>query len=472
MRRAFLFLIFTAFGLQVLSQDKTSDSLKELINFSREDTTTVNWYILLTNSYLNANSSSNTNLDSYYVYAKKALDLSNKINWLRGRGACELLMSEYFSLEGNYPKSLSLKLSSLKIFQKLKDSTNIIQGLVRVGDLYTQVEDYNRSVGYLKEAYELAKVSGYLQGVFSSAWNLGINYIYLKIADSALIYCQELYQLSKSYSGNKESNLFYALFGLGKVHLLMNNTDLALSYLRGSLPHALNLNSTGMLWGIYNTFSDVFSKMGNADSSLFYSNKALGYALKRKKKNFELRQYKQLAELYKGRNNDSAVKYYQLYSQLRDSIFTAQKKNEMDNIISKEEERQREIVATELKAKEEHILNLQYAAIAIALITLITVFLLLSRTIIVKTKFIEFFGVLGLLAVFEFINLIVHPYLAHATNDSPLFMLLILIGIGALLVPLHHRIEKWMTKVMVEKNKKIRLDAAKKTIEQLGDKTR
>ncbi len=46
-------------------------------------------------------------------------------------------------------------------------------------------------------------------------------------------------------------------------------------------------------------------------------------------------------------------------------------------------------------------------------------------------------------------------------------MLLILIGIGALLVPLHHRLEKWVTKIMVEKNKKIGLAAAKKTIATL-----
>lgn len=46
-------------------------------------------------------------------------------------------------------------------------------------------------------------------------------------------------------------------------------------------------------------------------------------------------------------------------------------------------------------------------------------------------------------------------------------MLLVLIAIGAMLVPLHHRLEKWMTKIMVEKNKKIRLAAAKKTIAKL-----
>ncbi len=38
-----------------------------------------------------------------------------------------------------------------------------------------------------------------------------------------------------------------------------------------------------------------------------------------------------------------------------------------------------------------------------------------------------------------------------------------------MLVPLHHKLEKWITKIMVEKNKKIRLEAAEKTIRLLSD---
>ncbi len=37
----------------------------------------------------------------------------------------------------------------------------------------------------------------------------------------------------------------------------------------------------------------------------------------------------------------------------------------------------------------------------------------------------------------------------------------------SLLIPLHHKLERWITKIMVQKNKKIRLEAAKKTIQQL-----
>jgi len=104
---------------------------------------------------------------------------------------------------------------------------------------------------------------------------------------------------------------------------------------------------------------------------------------------------------------------------------------------------------------------------ALGLITFIILFLLLSHSIIANQKLIRFLGVIALLIVFEFINLFIHPYLSHATNDSPLIMLLVMVCIAALLVPVHHRLEKWISHRLVEKNKKIRLAAAKKTIEQL-----
>src|SRR5205085_9424281 len=124
------------------------------------------------------------------------------------------------------------------------------------------------------------------------------------------------------------------------------------------------------------------------------------------------------------------------------------------------------------KAKEERKRNLQYAAIALGLISFVILFLLLSHSIIANQKLIRFFGVVALLLVFEFINLYIHPYLSHATNDSPLLMLLVMVGIASMLVPVHHWMENWITHQLVEKNKRIRLAAAKKTIATLeGEQT-
>jgi CDP-diglyceride synthetase len=93
--------------------------------------------------------------------------------------------------------------------------------------------------------------------------------------------------------------------------------------------------------------------------------------------------------------------------------------------------------------------------------------LLLSHSVFVNEKWIRFLGVLGLLLFFEFINLYVHPYISEATHESPLYMLLIMVVIASLLIPFHHRIERWIKEKMVAKNKRRRLAAAKKTVARL-----
>jgi hypothetical protein len=42
-----------------------------------------------------------------------------------------------------------------------------------------------------------------------------------------------------------------------------------------------------------------------------------------------------------------------------------------------------------------------------------------------------------------------------------------MVSIAAFLIPIHHKLEHWMTQRLVEKNNRIRLAAAKKTIAEL-----
>ena len=135
-----------------------------------------------------------------------------------------------------------------------------------------------------------------------------------------------------------------------------------------------------------------------------------------------------------------------------------------------EQLRQQELVTGKIKAEEQRKQNIQFALLALGIIVFIILFLLFSRSIVANQTLISFFGVLGLLIVFEFINLLIHPWLASFTHESPVLMLLVLVLIASLLIPLHHRLEKWIKEKMTEKNKTIRLAAAKKTIEKLEKK--
>ena len=46
-------------------------------------------------------------------------------------------------------------------------------------------------------------------------------------------------------------------------------------------------------------------------------------------------------------------------------------------------------------------------------------------------------------------------------------MLITMVCIAAILIPVHHQLDKWVTQKLVEKNKRIRLAAAKKIIASL-----
>lgn len=111
--------------------------------------------------------------------------------------------------------------------------------------------------------------------------------------------------------------------------------------------------------------------------------------------------------------------------------------------------------------------NIQYTLIALGIITLVWLYLLQSHRFITGVKAIEFLGIIALLIVFELLNLILHPFLERITHHSPLLMVLGLLLIAVLLVPLHQKIEKWAITRLNAKNKRIRLAAAKRTIEQL-----
>lgn len=108
--------------------------------------------------------------------------------------------------------------------------------------------------------------------------------------------------------------------------------------------------------------------------------------------------------------------------------------------------------------------------IAFGLISFVIFFFLFSHSVIADQRLIKFLGVLSLLVFFEFLNLLLHPFLGEITHHQPWMMLSAMVVIAALIIPLHHKLEHWITHRLIEKNKLIRLTAAKKTIEQLeGD---
>ena len=294
--------------------------------------------------------------------------------------------------------------------------------------------------------------------------NLGVCYLNLNKLDSALKYLQRAYELSITIN---QWDLPYMLWNLGSVHSKLGNTLLAVSYFNMSIQMSEDSKRYRQLNFAYTGLAEHFQRMNQQDSCILYLKKALAAVQHTPFFFMSVKPAKILADIYEKNNCDSTLKYANIYKIANDSVFSNKINQQIQVMTFDEELRQQELTTEKLKADNQRKQNLQYALLALGIITFIILFLLLSRSFITNTKLIEFFGVIALLIVFEFLNLLLHPFLERITNHSPVLMLLALVCIAALLVPLHHKAEKWATAKLVEKNKQIRLAAAKKTIEQL-----
>jgi hypothetical protein len=127
-----------------------------------------------------------------------------------------------------------------------------------------------------------------------------------------------------------------------------------------------------------------------------------------------------------------------------------------------------EIAEQKRKEAETRVKNLQLAGIAIFIPSFFFLVLLLAK-IKVRSRTVEFLGVLSLLFLFEFILLLIHPYIGRWTHESQIWMILILVAIATILVPLHHKMESWMKeKLTARRREKLQPETAEIPLNDKG----
>ena len=401
-----------------------------------------------------------------------ALDLLSwfkKQNDIVGADYTELFIANVLAFKSDFSTSLNMALSILSRFEKRKDNYGIMASNNVIGLAYVFAKNYEQAFEYLKKGISLAQtlVANYN---LSRAYNdLGVAYALASMPDSGLLYAQKSVNLDKEMKDY--AHLGISLSTLAENYMAAKEYDIAIPFLRKSREYYStqkdNQNSFGFIY-VNNDFAQAFLGKKQYDSATYYahlsiqSSGPLGY------KEQTLRSYEYLYKSFEEtKEQDSVNKYFRLAMTAKDSLFSMEKTRNLEAMSFREQLRQQEAETEKQKAEDDRKQNIQFALIALGIITFIIFFLLLSRRHITNAKIIEFFGVIALLIVFEFLNLLLHPFLEGITHHSPVLMLLALVGIAALLVPLHHYLQKMITHKLVEKNKQIRLAAAKKTIEEL-----
>ena len=378
-------------------------------------------------------------------------------------------LGQGYRLLGNSIKALNYHHKAIAIAEKTNNLSVLAFAESQTAHIYRDREEYDKARSiYLSSTAHADKGNNEKIKAWAPS-NLGAVYLATNNLDSSLMYSQRAYEIFvrlKTISNNA-----FLFTNLGGVQSKLGNAALAISYFNMAINQSagspniryLNLACTGL--------AEHFQRNNQTDSCAFYARKAIAAVNNTSFFYLSSKPAKLLTDIYEKINCDSTLKYANVFKTAADSLNSSKINQQILLMTFEEDLRQQESAAEKIKEVQQRKQNIQYALLALGIITFIISFLLLSRKHITNTKLIQFLGVVALLLVFEFLNLLLHPFLERITHHSPVLMLLALVCIAALLVPLHHKLEKWATHKLVEKNKAIRLASAKKTIEELSDRT-
>ena len=458
MKKIIILFCFIASMQSVLAQTQDIDSLLQKFAVEKDDDKKVDLTVSLFLTGLDRDPY--LTIQTGQALLKQGLENNDLIK----EASAYCILGTGLRVSGNPIRGLQMQQKGLQLAEKVNNFSLLAMVKNQMAHTYRDRDEWDNAFkGYAAALDDAVKGKNEVIKIWP-LMNLGVCYLNFNKLDSALKYLQRSYELSITIN---QWDLPYLLWNLGSVHSKLGNTLLAVSYFNMSIQMSENSKRYRQLNFAYTGLAEHFERMKQRDSCILYLNKALAAVQHTPFFFMSVKPAKMLADFYGKSNCDSTLKYAGIYKVANDSVFSNKINQQIQVMTFDEELRQQELTTEKIQAEDQRKQNIQYALLALGIITFIIIFLLLSRSFITNTKLIEFLGVIALLIVFEFLNLLFHPFLEKVTHHSPVLMLLTLVCIAALLVPLHHRAEKWATAKLVEKNKKIRLAAAKKTIEQL-----
>jgi tetratricopeptide (TPR) repeat protein len=369
-----------------------------------------------------------------------------------------------YSIKENDPgKALEYMYKALALAERDGDEDLIGWVEKEIGIVYKQMGQYREAITWMKRAEAHVKSKVETNRTHS---HLSEAYGELGLQDSAMFHAQASNIISPAEMdpyGYARSQLV-----LGKAYAAKGETDMAGLFFRKAVAVCDSFKVVRVMPVSLVGAAQVRLSAGDASTAIGLGRRALVVAEQARNLPSSIDATNLLERAYYAAGKaDSAYLMLKLHAALQDSLVNAEKLSEMENMRFGQQLKDKEEEQARIEAEQERSRNIQFAIIALIVITLGIFLLIFSRTSVVGAKAIKNLSLIALLLFFEFINLLLHPFLDRITNHSPILMLLCMAAIAGMLIPLHHRMEHWITNMLVSKNNRVRLEAARRTIEEL-----
>ncbi len=300
----------------------------------------------------------------------KKLNISSEIFYAVSLKSLQLLNTN------NVKEAFEQNKKLITIAERNKDQNQLAQAYQKMGILFMNTGDIEKSISYLNKALKLFKLQDNLKGIESCYLNLGVNSSSKHLNDFAIEYFERGLEVNKVTRNLKIRILF--LGGIASVYYNLSNYERALQFYKEALGLAKETSSLEHVIHTTNNIGTVLMELDRFTEAKPYLIEVY-YTTRNQKQYLQLTLYSSfnLAQLYVNTGDyKSAMEYMNIYVNMNDSLTDANRIKsllEIDAKYQNEKKEEQNILLNErLKNKS---LQIYFALAGIALLSILAFFI-------------------------------------------------------------------------------------------------
>lgn len=361
-----LFVTALLYAHSAAAQANT-DSLRREIDKPRSDTGRIRALVTLGSALQGSRP------DSAILLGEKALQESIAIGDVLGQSYANTLIGNVYAATGNFARGLAALLDAQRQIEQLDDTVRLASMYGNIANAYYYQGNYRQNIEYTARAVELFKALNRPEALRTQYLNLGDTYEKMNQLDSAYFYTTMAYH--KVGPASSKSGKVISLGNMGNLYRKLGKNDSALAYYHQAMPAMLELDWPAGICEVALGIAQIHTKNGNRDSVIHYARIAYTSVQSADYVNEYMLASRFLSDYYRNIGNiDSAYLYLQQSMAAKDSLYSAQRNNEFQNLAYNEMQRQQQKREAEIEAQNkvrQNVMLLGIAAIAIIAILLL-----------------------------------------------------------------------------------------------------
>ena len=243
------------------------DSLKQLIDESKQDTNQVKLLVEVGNNYFSRIP------DSALLYFQEALDISEKLDYKWGLAESNRRIGISSRHKGFNDEAIEYLFKALNIFKEIDDKSAVSTCYNNIGWVHNLLSNYDKAIECFYEALNIAEDLDDKRKMAMSYNNIGNVHSDQGATERAIEFYEEALKLYVEINYKRGAAICYG--NIGNIYMKEGSFNEALEYQEKALRINLELGNNIGTSICYNNMGEIYDRLGYFDEAIEYTLKAV-----------------------------------------------------------------------------------------------------------------------------------------------------------------------------------------------------